>query len=259
MKEELNIAILQYDLVWESPSKNFRKIESLLLNTEINPDLIILPEMFTTGFSMNAPALAEPANGPSFQWMQNLARKYDCTLAGSIITQKENKYYNSMLVVDGNGLVHQYDKRHLFHPGGEHKVYTAGVKRETFNCNGFRIFPQICYDLRFPVWTRNDLDYDLIFFIASWPETRIDHWMSLIKARAIENQAYALGVNRLGEDGNGLKYNGRSMLVACDGKVLLDAEAREGVYSLTIDKSHLDFRQKLNFLSDRDSFKIEPI
>ncbi len=256
MQEKLNITLVQYDIVWESPEENFHKIESLLSAASIETDIILLPEMFPTGFSMDAERLAEPFRGNSYSWMQSLAKTYDALVIGSVITQIEEKYYNSLFAIDADGLQFQYNKRHLFHPGGEHKTYTAGTTREILSYKGFKIFPQICYDLRFPVWTRNDLDYDLIFFIASWPEARIDHWSTLLKARAIENQAYAIGLNRLGVDGNDLRYNGMSAVFACDGKQILDAQSKEAAFTVSLDRSHLQFREKLNFLSDKDDFSI---
>jgi len=254
MSEELKIALVQYDIAWESPTTNFRKIEDLVAESQV--DIIMLPEMFSTGFSMEAEKLAELVQGPTFQWMQQLAASHDALVIGSIISAKEGKYFNSMLAVESSGLLYQYDKRHLFHPGGEHNVYTSGKAREIFEYKGFKIFPQICYDLRFPVWTRNDLDYDLIFFIASWPEARINHWTALLKARAIENQAYVIGLNRLGVDGNDLKYNGMSAIYSYSGDAILEAQSEEGVFVATIDKSHLAYRKKLNFLSDMDGFSV---
>ena len=257
MDEILTIAFVQFDISWESKEENFEKIENFLSQESKSYDLLLLPEMFSTGFSMNASELAEDTEGHSFKWMKNIASQYACIVVGSIIVKEEGIYYNRCLVVNETGILAKYDKRHLFHPGNEHAVYTMGQDRITFDCKGFRIFPQICYDLRFPVYTRNDADYDLLFFIASWPKARIDNWNTLLKARAIENQAYCIGVNRLGEDGNGLEYNGMSSIYAYDGKTLLSAEEKEGVFLHTINKDHLKFRQKLNFLSDRDSFQLE--
>lgn len=257
MQEELNITLLQYDIAWEDPKSNYDKIEGILTGATIETDIIILPEMFNTGFSMNASKLAEQANGRTFQWMQSIARTHSCLVIGSFITHRDGSYFNSLLAVESTGLLYQYDKRHLFHPGNEHKVYKAGSSRGTFNYKGFKIFPQICYDLRFPVWTRNDLDYDLILFIASWPEARIDHWSTLIKARAIENQAYAIGVNRLGKDENDLVYNGMSAVFSYNGASLLEAASKEGMFNISLDKSHLQYRKKLNFLSDKDDFSLK--
>jgi len=227
MADPLKLTLVQFDIAWESPNANFRKIESLLESGVESTDVIMLPEMFNTGFSMEAEKLAEPVQGQSFLWMKALAKTYDALVIGSVITKTAGKYYNSMLAVEKTGLLYQYDKRHLFHPGGEHKVYTQGESRDTFTFRGFKIFPQICYDLRFPVWTRNDLDYDLLFFIASWPEARVDHWSTLLKARAI------------------------------DGATLLAAESNEGAFTISIDKSHLAYRKKLNFLSDKDQFTLK--
>lgn len=258
MNNSLAIAFIQYDIKWEDPQSNFSLIEKLIADDNDQEDLIVLPEMFNTGFSMAASKLAEDYDGPTVAWMIEVARKYKCTIAGSIIFQSEGQYFNRFLFVDTHGVKNYYDKRHLYTPGSEDESYSAGERNVIIKMKGWKIMPQICYDLRFPAWSRNDLNdaYDLLIYVASWPSARIKHWDRLLAARAIENQSYCLGVNRIGKDGNDLHYSGSSAMYDFHGQAISEAGTKTGYFSVTIRPDHLSFRSKLNFLQDRDQYDI---
>lgn len=257
--EILNVLLVQADLVWESPSENRRRIETLLEGEEGQADLIVLPEMFTTGFSMTPEGLAESMEGPTLAWMAGIALRQSATVMGSIIVKEGEHYYNRMLVVGQNGLQLFYDKRHLFRMAGEHKSYAGGTQRPVFNLKGWRICPQICYDLRFPAYVRNRFDesgrgeYDLLVYVANWPAVRVSHWSLLLKARAIENQAYTIGVNRVGEDGNGIPYSGDSAVVDPKGNVLVEGRLQEQLLKARLDGEAMEaYRKKFPVWMDAD-------
>lgn len=258
MEKSLNVAVLQVNLAWENITKNLdvfnEKIE--LIPGEI--DLIVLPEMFSTGFSMNAEELAEPPKGRALQWMQKIAESRDTAITGSVIVKEDGKFYNRLYFVFPDTSYKVYDKRHTFTLAGEDKTYTAGKDRLIVEYKGWRICPLICYDLRFPVWSRNNDNYDLLIYVANWPETRIHAWDVLLQARAIENMAWCIGVNRTGEDGNAYKYNGHTGVYDCLGKSMFnDAREIEFTEVVTLDKdSLLETREKLRFLQDRDRFSL---
>lgn len=258
-KELLHVAIIQYTIHWEDAAANRAYLDTACFN---NPqftscDLIVLPEMFTTGFSKSAAELAEPTDGPTITWMINWAKKLQLTVIGSLIIEDNGKHFNRLIVVDQNGLRASYDKKHLFSYGGEGKQFTSGNERLTFDLHGWSICPLICYDLRFPVWSRNTDHYDLLIYIANWPATRVHHWRQLLIARAIENQSYTVGVNRIGIDGYGLEYSGSSLAVSYDGTTHADLADKAEVAILTFSKSaQQDYRKKLPFLQDQDSFVI---
>ena len=212
----LNISFIQADLVWENKQANFSLFESLFHETD-QPDLVVLPEMFSTGFSMQPAALYDQEPGMALRWMQTQAEKHQFALAGSVIVNDFGNYYNRFYFVQPDGSYQSYDKRHLFRMANEHLHYTPGNQRVIIEYQAWRILPQVCYDLRFPVWSRNRADYDLLLYVANWPEKRRAHWLTLLQARAIENQAYVLGVNRTGHDGKNIRYSGDSALFAPDG------------------------------------------
>jgi omega-amidase len=214
--------------------------------------------MFTTGFTMNPSTIAETMQGETVLWMQSLAKAKNAAITGSVVIEENANYYNRMLFVFPSGEIQHYDKRHLFTLAGEDKVYTRGIQKLIVDYLGWKICPFVCYDLRFPVFSRNTEDYDLLIYVASWPKTRINAWDTLIKARAIENMSYAIGVNRVGEDDNGYEYTGHSQLVDYLGDYLIEPKQNEGILLATLDKSKMiEVRKKLDFLSDKDIFDIK--
>jgi predicted amidohydrolase len=252
----LNVGLIQCQLAWERPDDNRDQLGKLLARCEKPCDLIVLPEMFTTGFSMNALANAETPGGPTEQWLLAKARELDCALTGSIAVQADGGVYNRMLFATPDGVQH-YDKRHLFRMAGEHKRYQPGAERVIVAWRDWRINLQVCYDLRFPVFCRNREDYDLMLFVANWPAKRRLHWRQLLIARAIENQACVVGVNRVGSDANGLTYSGDSLAVAGDGEILLDLEGREETARVTLDGAALQtYRESFPCHLDADGFTL---
>lgn len=255
--ETFRLGMIQTPLVWEEPGANRRHLAKLLAKAD-QADLILLPEMFTTGFSMQAEMLAEEAAGPTLTWLQEQAALHHCAISGSVMVKENGAYFNRLYFVYPNGDFKQYDKRHLFTLAGEQNVYTAGSEKLVLEYKGWRINPQICYDLRFPVWCRNTEDFDLQFFVANWPERRSEAWIALLKARAIENQCYLAGLNRLGEDGNGIYHSGDSAIHDPMGTKLSETEAHvETVEVVELYYSQLKrLREKFGFLKDRDAFEI---
>lgn len=256
--ENLNMTFLQSHLVWEAISANLKTFSAKLNDLKHATDVVVLPEMFTTGFSMNSKALAEKMDGKSVTWMLEQAKKLNALVLGSLIIEAEAQFYNRLVVAFPNGDLKYYDKHHLFNLSGEHKAYTAGQQRLQFNYKGWEICPLVCYDLRFPIWARNTANYHLLIYIASWPKTRIDAWDTLLKARAIENMSYVVGVNRVGTDGNNLDYSGHSAVYNCLGeKLSATIENQESMHNITLDKNQLlSTRSQLNFLDDRDRIEI---
>ncbi|KAA9002472.1 amidohydrolase [Affinibrenneria salicis] len=221
----LKLTLLQHPLIWLDGAANLRHFANQLAGIE-GRDLIILPEMFTTGFAMDAPQHALP-QAEVVNWMSEWAQRCNAMIGGSVALQTARGAVNRFLLVDPSGNVHHYDKRHLFRMAGEHEYYTAGQQRTLVEWRGWRILPQVCYDLRFPVWSRNHQDYDLALYVASWPAPRAPHWQTLLAARAIENQAYVAGCNRVGTDGNGHHYQGDSRIITPQGEILAQAQANE--------------------------------
>ncbi len=253
--EKLKITLVQTNLLWEDKNQNLENFNKLL-STIPSTDLIILPEMFTTGFSMNSQLLAEPMNGHTVSWMKKKAKDLKAALTGSIIIKEEGKIYNRCLFITPDGEVFSYDKKHLYTMGSEHLHYSPGTQKLVVEYNGWRICPLICYDLRFPVWSRNQENYDLLIYMANWPSPRHHVWKNLVVARAIENQCYVAAVNRIGTDGSGLTYLGDSALVDAKGYVT-SMEFKNRVKTFSISKKELlDFRSKFPLLSDKDSFSI---
>ena len=258
MQNELKIAIIQSDLVWENAVKNRGHFSEKIKSISEPVDLIILPEMFTTGFTMNAETVAETMNGETIAWIKDIAIRSNAAIAGSMIIKESGLFYNRLVFIEPNGQIVTYDKRHTFTLAGEHKVYEAGKKKTIVNYKGWKLCPLICYDLRFPVWARNTENYDLLIYVANWPKPRINAWDALLKARAIENMSYCIGVNRIGQDANGHLYPGHSAVYDVLGNRLDNIEPnKEAVAIITLLKSHIsNYRQKLNFLEDRDIFNL---
>ena len=257
-KSILKIVLIQSDLVWENPAKNRQSFEEKINTISSDVDLIILPEMFSTGFTMNASKVAETMDGETVKWMRELAENKNSAIIGSIIIEVDNLFYNRLLFVHPSGEIDSYDKKHTFTLAGEDKVFTAGKKRITIDYKGWKICPLICYDLRFPVWARNTTNYDLLLYVASWPKPRINAWDTLLKARSIENMSFTIGVNRVGVDENGYEYNGNSVCYDTMGNCLAKNDASEEVIlEVEIDKNkQVQLRQKFQFLEDRDEFSL---
>ncbi|SFZ89608.1 Predicted amidohydrolase [Flaviramulus basaltis] len=258
MSEKLKIALIQADLVWENPEQNridfTKKIESL--SEEV--DIVVLPEMFTTGFTMNAENVAETMTGKTVLWMKYLASNKNIAIVGSLVISENNNFYNRLLFVAPNGILGYYDKRHTFTLVGEDKTYKAGNKKVILEYKGWKICPLICYDLRFPVWARNIEDYDVLIYVANWPKPRISAWDALLKARAIENMCYCIGVNRVGIDGVNSEYSGHSAVYDVLGNEITSFQLnKEQNQIVTLEKRHIQaYRNKLKFLNDRDTFSI---
>lgn len=255
----MKIVLLQTDIKWQSPEYNRTHIREII-DTQPSADLIILPEMFTTGFCTSPKGIAEKANSESLRWMIKTAEEKNTAIAGSIATEDNGYYYNRFYFVKPDGNFTTYNKRHLFSYAGENNEYTKGNERVTVEYLGFRILLQICYDLRFPVFSRNRNDYDMIIYVANWPIPRIDAWNTLLRARAIENVCYVAGVNRAGNDPY-CQYNGGTVLLDYFGKNIAQTEfGREDSTSGTINKQSLiDFRSKFPALNDADQFRITDI
>lgn len=259
---DLRIAIVQPDLRWEDRKANLQRLETLIRSIDGSPNLVIIPEMFTTGFSMRPAPLAETMDGPTVDWMRRLADEMRITLAGSLIVEEDGGYRNRLVWMPPDGEEFTYDKRHLFRLAGEHERYTPGVRRLVVGLEGWRVNLNICYDLRFPVWSRQNPglegpEYDLLVYVANWPESRSHAWRTLLPARAIENQCYVVGVNRVGRDGLGLEHIGESMVVDPLGRMLYLAPPVETVHTQVLDRGILDeHRSRFPFWRDADPFRI---
>lgn len=220
-------------------------------------DLIVLPEMFSSGFTMNPKAVAETMEGETVSWIQHLAKAKNCAITGSLVIEENENFYNRLVFVFPTGEIKTYDKRHLFTLAGEHQFYTAGIEKLIVEYKGFRICPLVCYDLRFPVFSRNVEHYDILLYVANWPKPRINAWDILLKARAVENMCYIVGVNRIGTDDNNHEYVGHSQVVDCLGNYVLEPQEADSVFIVSLDKAKLlEIREKLAFLNDRDTFEI---
>ena len=256
-KQDLTIALIQFDPIWESPRKNFPRIEQAIGSVDVQTtDLIVLPEMCTTGFTMNSVEMGKYSKS-SVQFFQDISRRLNISIACSIIFQDQGAHFNRFFAFSPLELPYTYDKRHLFSYAKEDKHYQRGESRGVFKVNGWSIFPFVCYDIRFPVWLRNNKDYDVILGVANFPEIRIDAWTTLLKARAIENLSYSVGVNRIGNDPN-VRYNGRSMVYDPLGKELVAMGADDKIKSVTLSYSKLqEIRGELKFQLDADDFEIK--
>ncbi len=266
----LTITLIQTNLHWENKKANLAMLSEKINNIQEKTELVVLPEMFTTGFSMKPQILAEKMDGETIDWMKKISSEKKIILTGSIIIEEDNKFYNRLVWMLPNGEYGIYDKRHLFAYGDEHTHYTAGNKRLIASVKGWRINLQVCYDLRFPVWARQSPpsfeegpgaraghEYDFLIFVANWPNKRSLAWKTLLQARAIENQCYAIGVNRVGEDDNGINYSGDSMIIDPLGEILYQKTNDEDVFTYTLEKEKLiEVRDKFPFMKDSDSFII---
>ena len=259
----LTFTLIQTQLHWEDKAANLAMLEEKIMGISERTEIVVLPEMFSTGFSMNPAKLAEEMNGETVQWMKRIAAAKKTILTGSVIIKEEGHYYNRLLWVLPDGNMGTYDKRHRFAYAGEDNEYTAGSKRLVAQVKGWKINLLVCYDLRFPVWARQQNneqpEYDILLYVANWPQRRAHAWKTLLTARAIENQSYVIGVNRVGEDGNQINYNGESMVVDPLGEVLYQKAGDEDIFTITLKKENLEeVRTKFPFWKDADQFKIIP-
>jgi len=275
----LTISTIQTSLLWEEKSANLHMLEQKIASIEQKTEIVVLPEMFSTGFSMNPSLLAEKMDGETIQWMQRVSHENSIILTGSIIIEEERKFYNRLIWMLPNGQYGHYDKRHLFAYAGEDEKYSAGNKRLIASVKGWKINLQVCYDLRFPVWSRNRVfdsaqtdsaqtshtstslsvpEYDVLIYVANWPERRSHAWKTLLCARAIENQCYVVGVNRVGTDGNKIYHSGNSLVIDPLGQVLYHMADDEDIFTITLQKEKLEeVREKFPFWKDADSFNIQ--
>jgi omega-amidase len=272
----LSITTIQSGLAWENKEANLEMFGRKIRGINGKKELVILPEMFSTGFSMNPALLAETMDGTTVNWMRSISAEQKIILTGSVIIGENGNYYNRLIWMLPNGSFGYYDKRHLFAYAGEDKFYTPGSKRLIASVKGWKVNLQICYDLRFPVWARQSdssfdqvplppdqrknkgVEYDLLVYVANWPEKRINAWKTLLQARAIENQCYVVGVNRVGNDGNNIYHSGDSMVIDPLGEILYTKSHEEDISSTLLDKSKLEeLRTKLPFLNDADDFLIQ--
>ena len=263
MAADLKIAIVQSVLHWEDVQMNLAYFDTKMHQIDQDVDLILLPEMFTTGFSMHPEKVSESMDGASIEWMKKVAMHRQCAISGSLIIKEHGKYYNRLIWMEKSGAFQYYDKKHLFSLANEHLHYSAGDRPLIVELNGWKIKPVICYDLRFPVWLRNkclenkEYEYDILIVVANWPQKRNTAWKTLLQARAIENQSYVIGVNRVGSDANDILYSGDSVVYDALGEVLYMKSQDEDLGIVSLQKSSLDqTRVALPFLNDADVFKI---
>ena len=255
--QDLNVAIIQTNLEWENKKANLSLFDGYI-NTlkDKNVDVIVLPEMFTTGFSMQPERFAENASqSDTLKWMQQKAKETNAAVCGSFITEENGNYFNRLHWVEPDATFFTYDKRHLFSLANEHEYYTAGAEKITVQWRGWKICPLICYDLRFPVWSRNTENYDLLIYVANWPERRAHPWKTLLMARAIENQSYCIGVNRIGFDGNQIYHSGESTIVDFQGNILYQKKDEYDIFIASLSlQNQINFRADFPFLNDKDNF-----
>lgn len=256
--QNLRVTLIQSNLYWENISANLEMFSKKILSVG-ETDLIVLPETFSSGFSLN-PTFAEEMNGRSVDWMKKVAAEKNCVVTGSLIIKERGKVFNRLIWMQPNGDFFTYDKRHLFSLSEEPKIFTAGKGKIIVELKEWKICPLICYDLRFPVWSRNKrAEYDLLIYVANWPERRSYPWKQLLIARAIENQAYVLGVNRVGNDGNDIYHSGDSMVADALGNILYHRVDEEDVYTVLLNyKALKEVREQFPFLKDADDFAINP-
>ncbi|WP_046757810.1 amidohydrolase [Kordia jejudonensis] len=256
--QELHVALVQTNLVWEHPAENRIQLHKKINTIADTVDLIILPEMFTSGFTMNPASVAETMDGETIALLKNLAKEKNAAITGSLVISESGNHYNRFVFVFPSGEIETYDKRHTFTLAGEHEVYTAGTFKNIITYKDWKICPLICYDLRFPVWARNVENYDVLLYVANWPKPRISAWDALLKARAIENMSYCIGVNRVGLDANSHEYPGHSAVYDVLGEKLTNLESgKEEIAFATLTKSNIEtYRNKLKFLNDKDTFEL---
>lgn len=275
----LTVSLVQTQLYWEQPAKNLQMLQEKILSIAEKTEIVVLPEMFSTGFSMNPEQFAEPMDGKSVKWMKEIAAKKRIIVTGSLMIREGDRFYNRLIWMLPNGQFGYYDKRHLFAYAGEHKHYSPGNKRLIASVKGWKINLLVCYDLRFPVWSRQSNpitdqqsngdgklsteqqapEYDLLVYVANWPERRNLAWKTLLRARAIENQSYVVGVNRVGNDGNEIYHSGDSTIIDPMGEIIYSKEHDEDIFTFQLQKDKLsETRTRLPFLNDADKFQIEP-
>ncbi|MEQ8924409.1 MAG: amidohydrolase [Fulvivirga sp.] len=257
--QDLKVTLIQSELHWQDSGANLAMFEEKIWQIEEGADLIILPEMFNSGFTMNAKDVAEPMNFTTFKWMKQMAAQTKAVITGSFVVNDNGNYFNRLIWMRPDGSWEKYDKRHLFRMADEHSHYSPGKDKILVELKGWKILPLICYDLRFPVWSRQKKDeqYDLLLYVANWPAPRVNAWDTLLKARAIENLSYSIGVNRIGEDGNGVPYNGHSAIYDGKGQTLCECREAEMIKTVTLSKKDLvDFREKFPAHLDSDNFSI---
>ena len=258
----LTITIIQSDLFWEDKAANLSMFEKKIASVQEPTEIVVLPEMFSTGFSMNPKKLAETMDGETVQWMKRVSAENNIILTGSVIIEEDSNFFNRLIWMLPNGQYGYYDKRHRFAFAGEDEKFFAGNKRLIASVKGWKINLLVCYDLRFPVWSRQTpsgegLEYDVLVYVANWPERRSIAWKTLLVARAIENQCYVIGVNRVGNDGNNIYHSGNSMIIDPLGEILYHTSDEEDIFTLALDKTHLqNVRDKFPFWKDADGFKI---
>ncbi len=261
---DLKIASIQSSLIWENPDENLKNFDKKIDSIKDNPDIIILPEMFNTGFSINPTKCAEPMDGEAVKWLKNKASERNCVICGSILINEGTKNLNRMIWMRPDGSYSTYDKRHLFRLSDEYKVMDSGNKRTIVDINGWKINLLVCYDLRFPVWARNTFkdgayEYDAIIYVANWPSSRSHIWQTLLRARAIENQSYVVGVNRVGKDGIGTNHSGDSMVIDPIGNIISQLNPNEELVEVNnlSAQTLIDFRTSIPFCLDWDSFELK--
>lgn len=256
--DSIAISLVQSDLVWENPAQNLKKFETIVQSLKGKTDIVLLPEMFSTGFSMNPLRLAETMEGETVQWIKRVSTENNVAIGGSVIIKENDKCFNRFIFSEPSGKLNFYDKRHLFRMGGEHERFSFGNERKIIEYKGFRFLLQVCYDLRFPVWMRNRNDYDAILLVANWPEPRSDAWKKLLLARAIENQCFVAAVNRVGVDGRGNNHSGDSMIIDYKGnEMAIGTKCKEEIITALFSRDDLnDFREKFPAWMDADDFVI---
>lgn len=253
----MKVALIQTNIIWENPSENRKILEEKIQTLKESVDLILLPEMFTSGFTMHPNLVAETMNGATILWLKEIAKAKNCAITGSLVVTENDNFYNRMVFVFPDGEIQYYDKKHLFTLAGEDKIYTSGKEKVIVNYKGWKICLQVCYDLRFPVFSRNTENYDVLIYVASWPKVRTNAWDILLKARAVENLSYAIGVNRIGTDNNNFEYIGHSQIIDELGNYIIEPTEKEGIFIADLDKNKiLETRNKLNFLNDKDEFNF---
>ena len=254
----LRVTLCQLSLIWENIPANLDRIRELLFKRDQDTDIILLPELFSTGFTMSVSSMAETMDGRTISWMKDVARSRKAILAGSIIIRENGDFYNRLVAMRQDGSSTFYNKRHLFRMSGENEHYSQGSRKMIITAGDWRLCPLICYDLRFPVWSRNRNEYDVLIYIANWPQQRRDVWRTLLMARAIENNSYVIGINRVGSDGMGIGYQGETMLVNFMGQVIEEfSDSSEEIRTLSLDLESLqEFRRKFPVHLDADDFKI---
>ncbi|MEM6360999.1 MAG: amidohydrolase [Bacteroidota bacterium] len=261
--QDLNVTLIQTKLHWQSTGANLAMFEEKIWCIEDPTDLIILPEMFNTGFSMEADRLAEPMNFTTFKWVKQMAKQTKAVVVGSAIIKENGSCFNRLLWMRPDGSFEIYDKRHLFRMADEHDHFSAGKQKLVVSLKGWKICPLICYDLRFPVWSRNQNvdgrpEFDVLIYTANWPSPRVNAWDTLLRARAIENLSYCIGLNRIGVDGNGIEYLGHSVVIEPKGNAICELEGNEAIRTITLSKEDLvNYRKKFPAYLDSDQFEID--